>query len=249
MTSFFRYAFSVSSSSTPISTSRKYPKISRRPCTGMRNRGGFHISSPINRPRCAVESTTMTTSIPASTRTVNFWIFVSTVSNTIFAVPGAPALSPVSSMTRSVILKLPTGCHGHQGTCAAQDLLQQRILLQRVRIDVLHVLVRCQNVIAELLHVIHFIAQQLIGISIRIGCHCYICESEVLDRLVPETGYEVIRHRVAILNVADERTAPFPDYSHGFDAGLQEIFRECGVCRLARRGSCGWRACGGSRQR
>ena len=38
MASSFTYAFSVSISSTPIKTSRKYPKISSNPSTGMRSR-------------------------------------------------------------------------------------------------------------------------------------------------------------------------------------------------------------------
>jgi hypothetical protein len=48
-------------------------------------------------------------------------------------------------------------------------LLVQSIVLQRVWGNTLQVLVRRHNVIAELLHFIEFVAEQLISISIRIG--------------------------------------------------------------------------------
>jgi hypothetical protein len=72
-------------------------------------------------------------------------------------------------MTRSVILKLAAGGHRRQRACAIQDLLVQRIIPQRIPRHVIHVLTRGQNLIAQLLHVIELIAEQLKSASIRIG--------------------------------------------------------------------------------
>src|SRR5271169_4268773 len=103
MTSFLTYAFRVSSNSTPISTSRKYPKISSRPCTGISPRGGFQISSAISTPKCTVESNMTTTSIPASAITVNFWTAPISLSNTISFVLAARAMTPAFLLAASTV--------------------------------------------------------------------------------------------------------------------------------------------------
>jgi len=72
-------------------------------------------------------------------------------------------------MTGPVILKLAAGGHGRQRACAVQDLLEQGIILQRVSRDVIHVLARREDFVAQLLHVIEHITDQWIRISIRIG--------------------------------------------------------------------------------
>lgn len=68
-------------------------------------------------------------------------------------------------MTRAVILKLTTGSHGSKRARAAQDLLIQGVVLQRIRREVVHVLARGQNFIAELLHVVEFIAEKLKSVA------------------------------------------------------------------------------------
>ena len=73
------------------------------------------------------------------------------------------------SMTRPVILKLATGGHGRQCVCAVQDLLEQGIILQSVRRDVVQVLARRDDFVAQPLHLFEHLADQLIRISIRIG--------------------------------------------------------------------------------
>ena len=63
----------VEDEKTPVPrTSKKKPKISRRPCTGIRNLGGFQISSTTKTPRWAVERTTTTSSRTASATTTSF---------------------------------------------------------------------------------------------------------------------------------------------------------------------------------
>src|ERR1035438_3241203 len=83
MTSFLTYAFRVSSNSTPIRLRSKNEKISRRPCTGMRNLGGFQMSCAIRKPRSTVDSATTTISKTPSTRAISFWVLVKRVSMSV----------------------------------------------------------------------------------------------------------------------------------------------------------------------
>jgi hypothetical protein len=55
MTSFFKYAFSVSSKLYSNRHRRRYRKISSRPCTQMKNRGGAWISCAIGTPKAGGE--------------------------------------------------------------------------------------------------------------------------------------------------------------------------------------------------
>jgi len=74
-----------------------------------------------------------------------------------------------SSTTGPVILKLATGGHGRQRVGTVQDLLEQGIILQSVRIDVVQVFARRDDFVAQLSHLVEHLADQLIRILIGIG--------------------------------------------------------------------------------
>src|SRR5579863_3114003 len=146
-------------------------------------------------------------------------------------------------MARPIILKLPTRGHGGQRASTVQDLLVQGIILQSVWSDVVHILAGCDNLVAQLLHVVELIAEQLEGLLIGICRGCYGCQSEVRGRLALKTGNNGVRYWVAVLDGVEKCAAPFPDHRHFFDACFQELFRKSRICRLAAR-----RSCSGTRQ-
>jgi hypothetical protein len=91
------------------------------------------------------------------------------------AEPGAVLSSLENSIARTVVLKLSAGGHGRQRSRTAEDLRVQRIALERVGREVIHILARRQNLITQLLHAIEFVAEQLKSASIRSGGHCDRC--------------------------------------------------------------------------
>jgi hypothetical protein len=121
-----------------------------------------------------------------------------------------------------------------QRACAIQDLVVQRILLHDAWGNVVQVLARRKNLIAEFLHMAGFFAQQLGRIAIGIGCGCYGSQAEALSALRTVIRHPGVRHRLAILNGIQEYASPFPDVTHGFYGGIQEIFGEPSICRLIR---------------
>jgi len=150
-------------------------------------------------------------------------------------------------MARPIILKLVARGHGGQRASTVQDLLVQGIILQGVWSDVVHILAGCDNLVAQLLHVVELIAEQLKGLLIRICRGCYRCKSKVCRRLPLKTRNNSVRYWVAVLDGIEKCAAPFSDHRHFFDASFQELFRKSWICRLAAGRGC-WRNCSGTRQ-
>lgn len=72
-------------------------------------------------------------------------------------------------MARRGILKLSGRSHLAQRTRAGQNLLVNGIILERIRRNVIHAFPPRQHLVAQALHVVELIVQQLKALSIVIG--------------------------------------------------------------------------------
>ena len=73
------------------------------------------------------------------------------------------------SMTRTIVFKPASRSHGAEGPTAGHNFLIQRIVLERIGSNVVHVFPRRQHFVAQALHVVEHIVQQLKTLSIIIG--------------------------------------------------------------------------------
>ena len=145
-------------------------------------------------------------------------------------------------MTGWDVLELVVDGKGGQALCATENLLIKGIVVEGVGWSVLVIVASLYIFVAQLLHIIEAVGDELEGFAVRVGLDGCGGECELAACRSVKTGDPDFLDGVIGLDGVDDGNTPLADFGHDLDGCFEESGRDAGGCGLRRWGVCGGRS-------
>lgn len=136
------------------------------------------------------------------------------------------------SMTGWDVFELVVDGQGGEALCTVENFLIQGIVVEGVGRGKLEILAPLHILVAQLLHVVEAVGDELEGAAVCVGFDGSGGEGEFAAGRSAETGDPDFVDRVVGLDGVDDGDTPFADFGHDLDGCFEKAGREAGVCAL-----------------